>query len=271
MKAVTSPNQKSVGALLGYVNIALILVAWCLVSPYIYGTLFGRDSFKLEDRLGNELVPISLLAKRDLFSKGFLEVPIDGDYTVNLKAASKRSAEIIANTIEEDKRVPLSRHEKDPVLAVHKIIKVYGQRGINQLALAKAIVAESKRQRYDPLFVAAVIKSESSFNTEATSHVGAKGLMQIMPNTKNYIETFAEFADKPKGSLTTPGYNIKLGIAYLRYLDRMFGDNRVLTLVAYNWGPGHVMQALKGEKRGVPKSVVNYAMRILSDHQAWQS
>jgi hypothetical protein len=155
------------------------------------------------------------------------------------------------------------------VRQVLRVIKRYGKKGINQVELASAIVAEAKRQDYDPLFVAAVIKSESAFNTFATSHVGAKGLMQIMPKTGEYIEGFKELDGIPRGGLTQPGYNLKLGITYLKYLEKMFHGNKVLTLIAYNWGPGHVVQTVRGEKSGVPRPVMNYALKILYDHNRW--
>jgi soluble lytic murein transglycosylase len=155
------------------------------------------------------------------------------------------------------------------VRQVLRVIKRYGKKGIDQVELASAIVAEAKRQDYDPLFVAAVIKSESAFNTFATSHVGAKGLMQIMPKTGEYIEGFKDLEGIPRGGLTQPGYNLKLGITYLKYLEKMFNGNKVLTLIAYNWGPGHVAQTVRGEKSGVPRPVMNYALKILYDHNRW--
>lgn len=149
---------------------------------------------------------------------------------------------------------------------VFKVIRSHSKKGTDVARLASEIVSESWNQQYDPLFVAAVIKSESAFNTFATSHVGAKGLMQIMPDTGKYV---ADISGMPRGSLTDPGYNLKLGIKYLKYLENMFEGNRVLTLIAYNWGPGHLTRTMKGEKRGVPRAVMNYALKILGDHSRW--
>lgn len=153
---------------------------------------------------------------------------------------------------------------------VLKIIRTHGKKGVDMDRLAAAIVNESRRLDYDPLFVAAVIKSESAFNSFATSHVGAKGLMQIMPETGKYVASLESFPGMPRGSLTDPGYNLRLGITYLKHLEELYGGNRVLTLIAYNWGPGHVEKTMKGQKRGVPRSVVNYALRILGDHSRWR-
>ena len=150
---------------------------------------------------------------------------------------------------------------------VLRVISRHGKRGIDRRSLASAIVSESIRQNYDPLFVAAVIKSESAFNTYARSYVGAQGLMQIMPATARYVESMNEI---PRGNLSDPGHNLQLGVKYLKYLEEMYKGNRILTLMAYNWGPGHVDRTIKGgSRRGVPREVVNYALRILGDHAQW--
>ena len=150
---------------------------------------------------------------------------------------------------------------------VLRVISRHGKRGIDRRSLASAIVSESIRQNYDPLFVAAVIKSESAFNTYARSYVGAQGLMQIMPATARYVESINEI---PRGNLSDPGHNLHLGVKYLKYLEEMYKGNRILTLMAYNWGPGHVDKTIKaGSRRGVPREVVNYALRILGDHAQW--
>jgi soluble lytic murein transglycosylase-like protein len=154
---------------------------------------------------------------------------------------------------------------------VYKIIKDYIPKESEGLKLAYAIVQESKIADFDPLFVAAVIKSESAFDRFATSPVGAKGLMQIMPATGKYVASFDELREHQKGYLTDAGYNLKLGIAYLKYLEEQFAGNKVLTLIAYNWGPGKVDRTVQGKNSGVPKEVMNYALKILSDHQKWHN
>jgi soluble lytic murein transglycosylase len=133
--------------------------------------------------------------------------------------------------------------------------------------LAEAIVKESRSQAYDPLFVAAVIKAESTFNSSARSNRGAQGLMQIMPATGAWL---AHKEDLPKGKLTDPGHNLKLGITYLKHLEAQFDGNKVFTLVAYNWGPGHLQKAAGGKKR-IPRECLSYALKILNDYKRWQS
>jgi len=150
---------------------------------------------------------------------------------------------------------------------VHRILKRHGKANQNGKQLASAIVTEALSQDYDPVFVAAVIKSESAFNALAKSHKGAQGLMQIMPKTGAWL---ADQAEIPRGKLTDPGHNLKLGISYLKQLEAEYKGNRMLTLVAYNWGPGHVESASAGSRR-VPGEVMQYAIKILNDYRRWSS
>jgi hypothetical protein len=159
-----------------------------------------------------------------------------------------------------DRKVDLERQ-------VYTVLKRYGKPIHNGKELSAAIVKEALLQEYDPVFVAAVIKSESAFNALAKSHKGAQGLMQIMPRTGAWL---ADQAAIPRGRLTDPGHNLKLGITYLKQLEALYGGNRVLTLIAYNWGPGHVESASTGKRR-VPGEVMQYAIKILNDYRRWSS
>jgi soluble lytic murein transglycosylase len=153
------------------------------------------------------------------------------------------------------------------ITKVHSIIEKYAPRHQDGHALAEQIVRESREQGYDPLFVAAVIKAESTFNPRARSNKGAQGLMQIMPATGKWLRAKNEL---PHGHLTDPKHNLRLGISYLRELESSYRGDKVFTLVAYNWGPGHV-QSATGGKRRIPKECMTYALKILRDYQRWQS
>lgn len=150
---------------------------------------------------------------------------------------------------------------------VHSVIKKYAPKHQSAGSLAHSIVQESARQGVDPLFVAAVIKSESTFNSAAHSRKGAQGLMQIMPATGAWI---TEKNDLPRGRLTDPGHNLRLGISYLKHLEDSYNGNRVFALVAYNWGPGHVDSAAGGKRR-IPKECMKYALKIIQDYKRWSA
>lgn len=160
--------------------------------------------------------------------------------------------------------------ERDLLMKVQNVIEKHGRKGVDAQALAYKIVKEAYEQDFDPLFVAAVIKSESAFDKLATSNVGAKGLMQIMPATGKYIENFEDFTPVMNGKLTDPDYNVRLGIRYLKYLENLYKGNRVFVLAAYNWGPGRMKDTFEGKRR-IPPEVMNYALKILGDHQKWRS
>jgi len=196
--------------------------------------------------------------------------PILSEHNESVGSKSGKSSGVEESALLKPAQPTYDLYGPKVVQKVQQVIKIHAGAGVDITHLSRLIVAEAERQQYDPLFVAAVIKTESSFHSGATSHVGATGLMQIMPNTKKYIETFDELRNIPRGALSEPEYNLRLGITYLRYLEKMFKGNRVLMLVAYNWGPGYLTMTVNGKKAGVPRSVVNYALKILSDHSRWQ-
>ena len=92
----------------------------------------------------------------------------------------------------------------------------------------------------DPYLAAAVIKMESSFRPEVHSHRGAVGLMQLMPDTAEWIAEQIEDEDFSIERLHEPESNIRYGIWYLSSLEREFDGNDILVLAAYNAGRGNV-------------------------------
>lgn len=88
----------------------------------------------------------------------------------------------------------------------------------------------------DPLLIAAIVATESSFRPGVVSPVGAQGLMQIMP------ETALHLGAHPEEDLLAPDpmRNLELGARYLRQLDRLYAGDLALVLAAYNAGPGNV-------------------------------
>lgn len=91
----------------------------------------------------------------------------------------------------------------------------------------------------DPALIAAVIFAESHFRDQ-TSSAGAKGLMQITPETAHYIADRSGGVAFETGDLSTPQVNISYGAFYLRYLLDKYDGDTTLTLAAYNGGEGNV-------------------------------
>ncbi|MDL2310825.1 lytic transglycosylase domain-containing protein, partial [Peptostreptococcaceae bacterium OttesenSCG-928-C18] len=103
----------------------------------------------------------------------------------------------------------------------------------------------SEEYDVDPILILSVIKVESNFNEKAESHMNAVGLMQIVPETGEWIAEKLKI-DYTDEMLKDPEMNIKLGTYYLSYLINHFQDTD-LAIVAYNGGMGNVDKWIKEE------------------------
>lgn len=156
------------------------------------------------------------------------------------------------------------------LLLVSGIIKAALPNHPDTTQLAHLIVTESRNAGVDPLFVTAVVKAESMFKSRAISNRGARGLMQLMPKTGEYVSALADHSKRQKIDLHDPATNLRLGIAYLKYLDQRFAGDKHQTLIAYNWGPTNLTKALRA-KRSLPHQSVQYAYKVLSHHDQWKT
>ncbi|NIQ01323.1 MAG: transglycosylase SLT domain-containing protein [Nitrospinaceae bacterium] len=127
------------------------------------------------------------------------------------------------------------------------------------------IVLESSKYNYDPLFITAIIITESSFNNWAKSHRGALGLMQIRPRTGHALAFETEREWKGEKSLFDPSINIALGIYYLDKLIKRFHSVE-LALTAYNHGPSKLNRYLK---RGYQPQ--RYYKKVMANYQRLQT
>jgi soluble lytic murein transglycosylase len=91
----------------------------------------------------------------------------------------------------------------------------------------------------DPLLIWAVMREESRYDPEADSYVGARGLMQVMPSTQEWIaEQLGE--EIAPGDAYDPQTNIRMGAWFLRFLSDHFQGDLDLVIAAYNGGAGSV-------------------------------
>jgi soluble lytic murein transglycosylase len=91
----------------------------------------------------------------------------------------------------------------------------------------------------DPALIAAVIYEESRFRDQ-TSHAGARGLMQITPETADFIARRSGGNRFVQEDLATPQINIAYGSYFLRYLIEHYDGNETLAVAAYNAGQTNV-------------------------------
>lgn len=133
--------------------------------------------------------------------------------------------------------------------------------------------------------VHAIIRQESSFDREAISRVGARGLMQLMPATAKATSASIDLPYRLGGLLADGDYNIALGRAYLRQMLDRFDGSLVMAIASYNAGPHRVDQWIirNGDPRDPNVNIVdwieqipfsetrNYVQRVLEALQVYRS
>lgn len=113
----------------------------------------------------------------------------------------------------------------------------------------QSIVSAARRNGLDPYFVAAIIREESQFRAEALSPAGARGVMQVMPATGEWIAKMTGIRDFDRAKLYDADMNITIGTWYLSYLMKRFKNDLYLVSAAYNAGP-EVVATWAGAGRG---------------------
>jgi soluble lytic murein transglycosylase len=108
------------------------------------------------------------------------------------------------------------------------------------MAYKDLVIKNAGRQKIDPAWVYGVVRQESGFMSDAKSHAGALGLMQIMPRTGRITARATNTRLRSSRELLDVKKNIRLGAAYLRrMLDRTDGHSALAT-ASYNAGPYRV-------------------------------
>jgi soluble lytic murein transglycosylase len=136
---------------------------------------------------------------------------------------------------------------------------------------------QSAKKDLDPALVAAVIYQESKFS-DRTSTAGARGLMQITPDTARFIAKQSGGIRFVQADLATPQINIAYGTWYLRWLLDRYDERQSLALAAYNAGFGHVDEWVRnagGPDAFDPKTDIpypetrNYVQQVLDRRKAY--
>lgn len=106
---------------------------------------------------------------------------------------------------------------------------------------SKYVDEASLRYNLNPALIYAVIHTESGFNPDAQSYVGACGLMQVMPDSFEWLmDIRGESGKYTEEDLYTPEINIDYGCYLLRYNLDYFDQDEICAVAAYNAGFGKV-------------------------------
>ncbi len=173
-----------------------------------------------------------------IFEMGDYEIWFDADYSNPIveswfeqkKDKKSRSIVLARDEIEKMDIKPLF------ISAAYKL--AYPRYWIDEINIA------GEKLNIDSFFIIAIIKEESYFNEHAKSSSGASGLMQLMPQTANYMISKLGIETPDIANLEDPRTNLYLGCNYLKYLKERF-NNDLLVTAAYNGGEGSVNRWIK--------------------------
>jgi soluble lytic murein transglycosylase len=163
------------------------------------------------------------------------------------------------------------------------IARPFAEDAVREVALPlrheDIIRQQAEAKDLDPSLIAGVIYVESRFRDQ-TSVAGAKGLMQILPSTADYIAHKSGGTAFVQGDLATPQINISYGSWYLRYLLAHYEGNELLALAAYNAGEGKVDEwyreaSARGEEFEAESHIPfpetrNYVTRVLDVRERYR-
>jgi len=164
-----------------------------------------------------------------------------------------------------DKRFKLIRKEEPASngaasVGAARVAQLFMPAQADILRFSKMIDSASKTHGVDSALVHAVITAESGYNPGATSKTGARGLMQLMPDTA------ARYGVR---NITDPQENINGGVRYLRDLITMFNGNLELAVAAYNAGENAVIR--HGNRIPPYAETVHYVPKVLGFYRKFQS
>lgn len=167
---------------------------------------------------------------------GVLKLSVSKD--INEKGSNEFiQPEILIDTDIKPKETKTTKAAPEPKVEVAKTNQASKseEKKVEELPHGDLIVEAAEKHDVDPVLVAGLVKQESSFDTNATSKSGAMGLMQLMPDTAEWLGVEDAY---------DPEENIDAGVGYLKSLIDKYGDPE-LALYAYNGGPGNVDTWLK--------------------------
>ncbi len=146
----------------------------------------------------------------------------------------------------------------------------------------EAIMQAAQENNVNPAFLAAIILCESSYRKDAESNVGARGLMQVMPDTAAWIADKLNEEDSYNFErMYDPMVNIRYGSWYIGYLSQRFGGDPILVASAYHAGQGEVSGWLQNSDYSLDGRTIRindmidgptkqYAQRVVSAYAIYE-
>ena len=181
------------------------------------------------------------------------------------KSVEAKFAQVLQSSQSEDVKFRLTNQSRFDALSKLPQISQLAAQKATQIGksvaknASKAQIKEmiskiAQKHGVDEKLVHALVKQESGFNPNATSHCGAMGLMQLMPATAKGLGVVDAY---------NPVQNVEGGVKYLKSMLDKYNGNVVLALAAYNAGPGAV-----DKYKDVPpyKETQNYVKNILTNY-----
>lgn len=144
------------------------------------------------------------------------------------------------------------------------------QKLTHPLKYEPTILEVSERNGLEPALVAAVVYTESRFDPQAESHKEAYGLMQLLPQTAEFISSRSGIS----GDYRAPRTNLRMGAWYLSYLGGRYDGNERLMLAAYNSGEGQVDSWISNENFDIARDIPfeetrNYVENVLEAREVY--
>lgn len=124
------------------------------------------------------------------------------------------------------------------------------------------IIQSAAEFNIPPTLLAGLIFTESRFNERATSHVGARGLTQIMPATGAGIASRLGDTDYTADKLYEPATAIRYGAYYVRNLLDRYGNDVDVALAGYNGGPGVATRYQADRNASIPAETAGFIIKV---------
>jgi len=155
----------------------------------------------------------------------------------DLWAASVEGSAFSAATRLGDRLLDFGRWDEDDPRYLNLLFPLY---------FVDLIEPVAQQNELDPYLILALIKQESAFLPDARSYVGARGLMQLMPETAEEWRNRLRLPPIEEEDLYDPAINLSLGIPYFAHLVNRFGGSTEKALAAYNGGATNVRRWERG-------------------------